>query len=56
NIQATVFLDQDSAVAESYDVVGVPTFYLIDSDGVVRGVDHSLPGNYEEILAAPAKK
>ena len=50
NIQATVFLDEDSSVAESYDVVGVPTFYIIGADGIVRGVDHSLPENYETVF------
>lgn len=51
-IQATVFLDEDSSAAESYGVVGVPTFYLVDSEGIVRGIEHTLPENYEEILAA----
>lgn len=52
----TVFLDQETAVAESYNVVGVPMFWLIDKQGVVRDVQYSLPLNYDEILSAPTQK
>lgn len=55
-VDFTVFLDQETAVAESYNVAGVPTFYLIDKQGIVRDVQYSLPPNYDEILSAPAQK
>ncbi len=55
-VDFTVFLDQETAVAESYNVVGVPTFYLIDKQGIVHDVQYSLPPNYDEILSAPAKE
>jgi peroxiredoxin len=49
-IQYDVFLDQDSLIAEKYGVVGVPTFYLINAQGRVQAVEHSLPSEYEKIL------
>ena len=30
-------LDEDSKIAKSYGVVGLPTTFLIDSKGIVRG-------------------
>lgn len=55
-VDFTVFLDQETAVAESYNVVGVPTFCLVDKEGIVRDIQYSLPPNYEEILSTPAQK
>ncbi len=54
-IDMDVFLDTDSSVSESYGVMGIPTFYLVDQEGIVRDVQHSLPENYEEIVSAPVK-
>ena len=45
-----VFLDQDSSLSEPYGIIGVPTFYFLDDQGIVKAVEHSIPGNYEEIL------
>jgi len=45
-----VFLDYESEVSEKYAVLGVPTFYFIDKDGIVQAVEHSLPENYLEIV------
>ncbi len=47
NIQMDVFLDQKSDVAEAYGVVGVPSFYFVGEDGIVRDVQHSLPEDLE---------
>ncbi len=55
-VDFTVFLDRETVVAESCNVVGVPMFWLIDKRGVVRDVQYSLPPNYDEILSAPAQK
>lgn len=55
-VDMTVFLDKDNAVAESYNLVGVPTFLFVDAQGIVRGLEYSLPENYEEIFAEPATK
>ena len=45
-----VVLDEESTVAEQYKLVGVPTFFFVDKNGMVRGVEHSLPENYEEFF------
>jgi peroxiredoxin len=50
NISFDVFLDQDALLADGYKIVGVPTFFFVDREGVVIDVQHSLPDNYEEIL------
>lgn len=50
-IGATVFLDQETSLSDPYGIIGVPTFVLVDSKGVVRAVEHAIPQNYEEILA-----
>ncbi len=49
-IHHEVFLDVDSSLAESYGIIGVPTFYFLDKTGTIRAVEHELPQNYEEIL------
>lgn len=50
-----VLLDQDGSVAESYDIIGVPTLFLVDKRGNIIGAGHrtsDLP--LEKIF--PAKK
>ena len=41
-INYPVLLDTDSAVAESYGVVGIPTSYLVDRQGKVIGQYHRI--------------
>ena len=60
NITMDVFLDEDSAVSEGYELIGVPTFYFVDENGIVADVAHSLPKDLEAVFAksgssAPAK-
>lgn len=50
NIAYDVFLDADSVVSEQYNVIGVPTFFFIDKQGVVKGVEHSIPSGYDKIF------
>lgn len=50
HIGLTVFLDQDSSLGDPYAIIGVPTFVLVDQEGIVRSVEHALPGNYQDIL------
>ena len=45
-----IFLDKESSSAESYGVIGVPTFIFVSSDGKIKAIEHVLPPNYEEIL------
>ena len=46
-----VILDEDDVISEKYNIVGVPTFFFIDKEGMVRSVDHSIADNYEEMFA-----
>jgi len=49
-IDNDAFIDEDSFVSETYQVLGVPTFIFIGAEGKVRFVEYGLPDNYEEIL------
>lgn len=50
-ISADVFLDKDAVVAESYSIMGVPSYFLINNDGVVESVGHVFPEDLEKILS-----
>ena len=45
-----VFLDEDSSVSNDYSIVGVPTFFLINKEGIVKSVKHLLSEDYQKIL------
>ena len=45
-----ILLDIDSKVAHSYNLIGVPTFVLIDAQGKIRFKGNSFPDNYLSIL------
>ncbi len=47
-----VFIDADSEVSERYGIIGVPTFFFVNSSGKVVDVRHNLPEHYEEIFSA----
>ena len=49
-IDNDTFLDEQSLVAETYEVLGVPMLVFIGTDGKVRDVEYGLPENYQEIL------
>lgn len=55
-ISYPVFMDETSQVAEQYNIIGVPTIFLIDKDGIVRFMGHDLPNNYVELLTPDQKK
>ncbi|VAW12963.1 hypothetical protein MNBD_BACTEROID05-942 [hydrothermal vent metagenome] len=46
-----MFLDEDSSLGESYDLIGVPTIIFVNKEGNITDIQHSLPENYEEVLA-----
>ena len=50
-IRFDVLLDQEEKVSDLYNLVGVPTFFFIDKEGLVRLVEHSLPESYEKTFA-----
>ncbi|HLF18262.1 MAG TPA: TlpA disulfide reductase family protein [Candidatus Omnitrophota bacterium] len=50
-IDYEVFLDEDQSIAENFGIVGVPTFFFLNKDGVIKAVEHEIPSDYEKILA-----
>jgi len=42
-----IFLDEDQSLEEPYRIVGVPTLFFVDENGVIKYVDHALPEDYE---------
>ena len=49
-ISSAILLDRDTGVARNYNVVGVPTFVIVDLDGSIKFHDNCLPRNFEELL------
>lgn len=49
-----VFLDETGDVAQRYAILGVPTYFLVDAQGIIRAAEHALPEDYMEILAGQA--
>lgn len=45
-----VLLDKDTAVSNSFKLVGVPTYVLVDKDGQVVFQDNFLPTDYKDRL------
>jgi peroxiredoxin len=44
-------VDENTAVSDLYRIGGVPTFFLIDTNGKVVLSENYFPGNYKEILS-----
>jgi len=49
-----VFLDETSKVGEQYSIIGLPTVFFIDKDGVIARMEFGLPENFMETLKAKA--
>jgi len=45
-----VFLDEDSAVSSDYSILGVPTFFLVNKEGIIKSATHLLSEDYQKIL------
>ena len=45
-----VLLDEDQTLEGPYRIIGVPTLFFVDEQGMIRNVDHALPENYEEVF------
>ncbi len=50
NIELSVLLDRKNEVAHKYNVVGIPTYVLIDRQGKIRFHGNTLPHNYTQLL------
>lgn len=49
-IEADVFLDENSTVAEKYRVIGLPTFVYVNKNGVINQIENALVDDYENVL------
>ena len=49
-ISFEVLIDPRSSSNKIYDIVGLPTLFFVNKDGVVTGAKHSFPENYKDIL------
>jgi len=43
NLILRVLLDKDSSVTDSYQILGVPTFVIVDKKGYIRFLDNYFP-------------
>jgi peroxiredoxin len=51
NLNFTVLLDRESAVAEIYDLLGVPVYFVINSSGQIVSTGNHFPGDLLPKLA-----
>ncbi|MCA9399241.1 MAG: TlpA family protein disulfide reductase [Candidatus Omnitrophica bacterium] len=49
-IDMEVFLDTDSALSDEYALIGVPSFFFVNKEGIVLDVLHGLPESLDEIF------
>jgi len=50
NLPLNVLLDSNADAALEYAVVGVPTYYLVNGDGLIVAADNDFPTNYRKLL------
>lgn len=50
-IEMDIFLDESGELEQSYQIIGLPTFYFIDEEGVITASRHSLPDDFEGLLS-----
>lgn len=52
NFPFQVLLDRDTAVAGAFEILGVPTYVLIDKKGYIRLIEHYFPKEkYKSIIS-----
>jgi len=54
NISFDIFFDTNTELASEYQIVGVPTFFFIDKDGIIVSAENILTNQYEKILLSLA--
>lgn len=50
-INLRALLDKDGAVSNVYNILGVPTFCLVDKHGKIIFEENNFPENYKEIIS-----
>ena len=50
NYNLITLLDENSTTVDSYGVVGVPTFFILNSQGTIKFKGHALPEDYISLL------
>lgn len=50
-IEYTVLLDKDTVVADSFNLLGVPTYVLINRQGQVVYNDNAFPKDYKKLVS-----
>jgi len=50
DIRFSILLDGDSEVAYKYNLIGIPTFVLIDAEGLIQFSGNEFPSDYSRIL------
>jgi len=51
NLHFRVLLDKDAAVSQSFEILGVPTYILVDKKGYIRFAGHYFPKEqYKSLL------
>jgi len=46
-----VCLDENTSVAESYAVLGIPTYIIVNKEGFIVFTGHSFPDNYLKLIS-----
>ncbi len=49
------FLDPNASLQEDYALIGVPTLYFVDEQGIIRSEKHDFPGNFEKFFRSSQK-
>ena len=52
NLPFRIFLDTDTSVAEAFEILGVPTYVLVDKKGYIRLIENFFPKEkYKSIIS-----
>jgi thioredoxin-related protein len=44
------FMDQEASLARPYGIIGVPTFFFLDEEGIILDVQHALPDDLDSVF------
>ncbi|MBM3251461.1 MAG: redoxin domain-containing protein [Candidatus Omnitrophica bacterium] len=50
-VEFRILLDKDASVAEDYDILGVPTYIIINKQGNISLISHSFPDDYKKFIS-----